>query len=115
MAPGSWIEVPVGWIVTDEATARENWESMSFAVWLDGEPMEVRSPSQWKQEDGRLECPNQTIEELMVAPLLYVKAPASGERTLRIRYLFNEAVHDGWQECPAGFEGVEQQLVIRAR
>lgn len=115
VAPGSWVEVPVGWIATDEATARENWESMSFTVWLDGEPMEIGGPLQWEQEEVRIECPNTTIEGSMVAPLLYVEAPATGERTLRIRYLFHDVVHDGWQEYPAGFEGVEQQLVIRTR
>jgi len=98
---GAWIAYPVGWIATDEATARANWEHMSYRIWLDDRPLDIPDGVQSQVDSVRIECPDRTTEGVEVSPVVYLP-PVDAERHYRIQYVFDADVNDGWNTYEQG-------------
>jgi hypothetical protein len=96
-----WIEMPVGWIAVDEATARQNWQHMRYELEVDGEPVVVAGEPHWQTQQIQVECPGQTIRGTLVAPVVYLP-PLTGERVYRFTLMFDEDVNDGWSTFEKG-------------
>jgi len=98
---GQWIALPIGWIATDEATARANWEHMSYRMWLDDRPLEIPEGVQPQVDSVRIECPDRTTEGMGVSPVVYLP-PLDTERHYRVQYTFDADVNDGWNSFQQG-------------
>ncbi|MGD8320973.1 MAG: hypothetical protein PVJ02_10970 [Gemmatimonadota bacterium] len=97
----AWIAMPIGWFAVDEATARANWEHMSYRIWLGDRELDVPEGVQMGVAPVHIECPDRTIDGTGVSPVVYLP-PVTAERTYRVQLLFNDDVNDGWNTFAAG-------------
>jgi hypothetical protein len=98
---GQWIAFPVGWIATDEATARANWEHMQYRISLDGRALEIPDGVQTQVDSVHFECPDQTTDGVAVSRVVYFP-PVDAERHYLIQYVFDQEVNDGWNTFQPG-------------
>jgi len=98
---GEWIAFPVGWIATDEATARANWEHMQYRISVDGRQLEIPDGVQTQVDSVHFECPNQTTDGVAVSRVVYFP-PVAAERHYLIQYVFDADVNDGWNTFQQG-------------
>jgi hypothetical protein len=109
---GHWIKVPVAWVAVDEATARANWEHMSFSVSLGERALTLPAGIEWETIPVRIECPDgRRMTGDSRQAMLYLP-PVTAERAYGLAYQFHEDVNDGWA---AYRKGTDFQSVLRLR
>ena len=101
----AWVAWPVGWIATDEATARANWEHMSYRIFLDDRALDIPEGVRVQVDSVRFECPSDTTAGVAVSPVVYLP-PVVAERHYRIQYVFDQDVDDGWNTYEKGADNV---------
>ncbi len=104
-----WIEIPLGWIAVDEATARANWKSMAFTIARDDRPAAPPAGLRWQTASVRLDCPTQSLAGFFLGPVFYLP-PARTEQSFRFEYSFKDDVYDGWSTFK---KGTKQTMVLR--
>jgi hypothetical protein len=109
---GHWIKVPVAWVAVDAATARANWEHMSFAISLGERALTPPTRIEWETIPVRIECPDgrRIIGDSHQA-MLYLP-PVTAERAYGFAYQFHEDVNDGWETYR---KGTDFRTVVRLR
>jgi hypothetical protein len=90
-----WIELPIGWTATDEATGWANWKDMGYELSLEGRVLEVPDTTEWQVMELAVQCGDRTIRAVAVSPLVYLP-PVDTERNYRVRRLFETDVNTGF-------------------
>ncbi|MEJ2218103.1 MAG: hypothetical protein P8099_15955 [Gemmatimonadota bacterium] len=107
----AWIAMPVSWVAKDEATARANWEGVTYRLTVDGRSLEVPEGLQLRVDSVHFECPNGTIDGIGVSYMTYLP-PVTAERHFSVHYLVNDDLNDGWSDYPKGSE-LTMNLTLR--
>jgi hypothetical protein len=110
---GHWIRIPLPWVAVDEATARANWEHMSFDVVLGERALTLPADVEWVTIPVRLECPDGGRRMIGAAHqvVLYLP-PVTEERAYELVFRYHEDVNDGWATYR---KGTESRSVLRLR
>ncbi len=98
---GEWVELPILWIAKDEATTRANLKSMTYSIALGDKTVALPAGVRWETGTWVMACPKQTYTGFGIAPVIYLP-PSASERTVRLDYLINEDVNDGWDTYKKG-------------
>lgn len=97
----AWIAMPIGWFAVDEATARANWEHMSYRIWLGDRELEIPEGVQMEVQALHFDCPDRTVDGTGVSPVVFLP-PVTTARQYRVQLLFNDDVNDGWSTFAKG-------------
>ncbi len=97
----AWVELPIGWIAKDEATVRANWKLMSYTLLAGDQPLKVPAGVRWHMQKVRFDCPQQVLEGMLLAPVVYLP-PSASERTYYIQLVFKQDLNDGFADYKKG-------------
>lgn len=100
---GAWVAVPLSWMATDEAIARDNIQHLTIHLWLGDREIRLPDGLEERVEAIRYQCPDRVLEGVAVAPVVYVP-PVDVERHYRLQYVFDDEITDGWGLFAKGSE-----------
>lgn len=98
---GEWVELPILWVAKDEATTRANLKSVTYAIAVNNKAVALPAGFRWETGTWVIACPTQTYAGFGMAPVFYLP-PSASERTVRLEYLINDDVNDGWDTYKKG-------------
>lgn len=110
---GAWIQFSRLWFATDEATARQNWEHMRIELWVDDQQLPLPEDTDWSAGLVHFDCPSGALDGFAMSPVFYLP-PVTAQRKVRLRYLFDEDVDDGWNTFGKGTD-ISGTLTLKPR
>jgi hypothetical protein len=108
---GAWIEWEIAWTAINGATARANWDSISYQLAVNDSVVALPDPLPWRTERFSLTCPDRTLTGVMMSQIVYLP-PLIDPRTVTMTYIFNGDVFDGWSTYA---RGTTASYVVRLR
>ncbi|NJD11265.1 MAG: hypothetical protein FIB01_12805 [Gemmatimonadetes bacterium] len=98
----SWIEWRIMWGAVDSATARANWDSISYQLLYDDTvPAEVSNSLAWRSDSLSVKCPDKTITGVLSSRVVYLR-PFTAGRRVRGTYNFLGSTNDGFSTYARG-------------